>query len=436
MTPCLLFKSRKRLLNAAVLASGFTLFVVACSDSDGETVAVTPTDDGTGGDSGGDTTTCSITTADAGNDVIGAAGGSVSLAATFEETTAGCASVSWTQTAGPAASIQSQTSLSTVVTLPDVTTSQTLVFEVTGDDGAGGARSDTVSVGVLVPATTTAGLTELGDFSERDDWACDAAPPAATTVSFSDQGTQTVISGNGIPDHATGTFPNSGNPNTISTQSAMYTITNSPAVTATATQMAEFGVTVDGVKLERDTAESYQNAGAWRYEAITAGLAGERTALAEFDWLGTDCSNGHVQPTGAYHYHGFMEGLYQRLNDGDVAVASDMILGGYAADGFPFYLRYAYADPSDASSGLAVMEGSWELLSGTRPNGPGGAYDGTFREDWQYVAASGDLDECNGRTGVTPEFPGGTYYYVITDDYPFIPRCVFGTPDSSFRRGR
>jgi hypothetical protein len=60
-------------------------------------------------------------------------------------------------------------------------------------------------------------------------------------------------------------------------------------------------------------------------------------------------------------------------------------------------------------------------------------YDGTFREDWEYVADSGDLDQCNGLEGVTPEYPEGTYHYYITDNYPYIPRCVMGTPDASFR---
>jgi hypothetical protein len=50
------------------------------------------------------------------------------------------------------------------------------------------------------------------------------------------------------------------------------------------------------------------------------------------------------------------------------------------------------------------------------------------------VAGSGDLDECNGRTGPTPEFPGGTYHYVLTDDFPFVPRLWRGTPDGSFLR--
>ena len=33
----------------------------------------------------------------------------------------------------------------------------------------------------------------------------------------------------------------------------------------------------------------------------------------------------------------------------------------------------------------------------------------------------------NGRTGVTPEFPEGTYHYYATDSYPFLQRCVKGT---------
>jgi hypothetical protein len=51
---------------------------------------------------------------------------------------------------------------------------------------------------------------------------------------------------------------------------------------------------------------------------------------------------------------------------------------------------------------------------------------GTFQEDWQYTAGSGDLDECNGRIGVTPEFPDGIYHYYATDTYPYFQRCVKG----------
>ena len=73
-----------------------------------------------------------------------------------------------------------------------------------------------------------------------------------------------------------------------------------------------------------------------------------------------------------------------------------------------------------------MLKASYRLKSGERPgggNGPGGAYDkGSFAQDYEFVKkTAGDLDDCNGRHGVTPEYPQGTYYYVITDNWPFIP---------------
>ena len=47
------------------------------------------------------------------------------------------------------------------------------------------------------------------------------------------------------------------------------------------------------------------------------------------------------------------------------------------------------------------------------------------------MAGSGDLDECNGRVGVTPEFPGGIYHYYATDTYPYFQRCVKGAVASA-----
>jgi len=43
-----------------------------------------------------------------------------------------------------------------------------------------------------------------------------------------------------------------------------------------------------------------------------------------------------------------------------------------------------------------------------------------------FVEVSGDLDECNGRIGITPEFPGVIYHYYATDSYPYFQRCVKG----------
>ena len=66
------------------------------------------------------------------------------------------------------------------------------------------------------------------------------------------------------------------------------------------------------------------------------------------------------------------------------------------------------------------MRSSWQIKKGQRTGGPGGNYDGRFTADHEFVKGSGDLDESNGRFGVTPEFPKGTYYYCITDEFPQV----------------
>jgi len=183
--------------------------------------------------------------------------------------------------------------------------------------------------------------------------------------------------------------------------------------------MNPFGVAINGVAFDPGAAEWWNNdpASGWQYEALSGKIN-----------LGMDQNNAHVQPNGAYHYHGLPTGLIDQLGDG-----KKMLLIGYAADGFPIYERYGYTI-KDLRSSIKVLRSSYQLKQGTRPSGPGNRYDGTFVQDYNYVAGSGDLDECNGRIGVTPEFLRGTYYYVITSEFPFIPRCFRGTPDDSFKR--
>ena len=116
---------------------------------------------------------------------------------------------------------------------------------------------------------------------------------------------------------------------------------------------------------------------------------------------------------------------------------SKMLLVGYAADGFPIYTSYGYSVATDAKSPLKKMRSSYRLKQGQRPgepNGPGGKYDGQFTADYEYVKGSGDLDECNGRFGVTPEYPQGIYHYYITEEFPFVSRFWRGTPDASFKK--
>ncbi len=333
------------------------------------------------------------------------------------------AQVMWRQVDGIVAEIRSANALQPIISVPAmVGHSEILLFEVRAEMDLGQQDSDIVWVEAYVPQQDVADLTLVGDFSPKVGWECNQDPVAVPEVQTHVLDTVIEYTTNGIPAHATGQFPNRGNPNTIAPVTQTWRIPRYPVKTDTPTEMATFGITLDGIKLERDTAESYLNERRWSYEALTPGLARRLSGNARFEWLGTDCNNAHVQPTGIYHYHGVPHGLVNEL--ASEAEGQDMILVGYAADGFPFYVDLGHNSP----------EGSWELRSGTRESAPGGAFDGTFREDWQYVAGSGDLDQCNGRFGITPEFPEGIYHYYLTEDYPYIPRCVWGTPDSSFRR--
>ncbi|MGE3806675.1 MAG: YHYH protein, partial [Gemmataceae bacterium] len=139
----------------------------------------------------------------------------------------------------------------------------------------------------------------------------------------------------------------------------------------------------------------------------------------------------HVQPNGAYHYHGVPSALIEVLA-AKKGTDKTMLLLGWAADGFPIYGPYGHTNPKDKTSAFAKVKPSYRLRQGQRPNGPGGNFDGTFVEDYEYVQGAGDLDECNGRVGVTPEFPDGIYHYYLTEEFPFIPRAFRGTPDRGF----
>ncbi len=138
----------------------------------------------------------------------------------------------------------------------------------------------------------------------------------------------------------------------------------------------------------------------------------------------------------AYHYHGSPLGRLEHRGK----KPDQLVLSGYAADGFPIYSQWGYSAPKAAGSPLKKLRSSYQLRTGERPGGelgPGGPYDGTFDQDWEYVAGSRDLDQCNARFSITPEYPQGTYHYVITDTFPFISRYFRGAaPDQYFEKRR
>ena len=259
--------------------------------------------------------------------------------------------------------------------------------------------------------------------------ACDLGVTHAYAESVS--GTKRTITSNGIVNHDVGTFPNPDNPNAIAAQSYTYSVPVTPSGPGS-TQQGVFGVLFSGAVLDPATAELWNDDDGWRYEALRYATAPDyfdSDATNHPTGLGVDCNLAHVQPGGAYHYHGVPTSL--------LPASPAVTQVGWAADGVPIVAVYGHDDGADATSPVRPLRSSYQLKSGDRPAGaPSGPYDGTFVADWAYVDGLGDLDACNGRVE-TLTIDGQTtttYVYVLSETYPFIPRCFTFTPDASFLR--
>lgn len=255
-----------------------------------------------------------------------------------------------------------------------------------------------------------------------------------------------ILTGNGVPDHAVGQFPNRSNPTAISEQNVSASMPLSPILgesrTGVGPRWGAYVYAMNSVKFDPATAGACPSGasrrshcslahgqGPWRIEALGQDV---------FDF-GEDMNNAHVQPTGEYHYHGIPEGILENAGVSDAN--RKMLLVGWAADGFPVYARYCYADAMDPESDIKICEGSYRLDNAADRGRPSTEWFplGVFTSDWNYANGSGDLDECNGRVGVTPEFPSGVYYYMATDSYPYFSRCIkgeFEPAQSPMRRRR
>ena len=225
---------------------------------------------------------------------------------------------------------------------------------------------------------------------------------------------------NSLPNHKTGEFPRKGNPNTISAQNKTYTFPVNPKYTGKAQWVREPGIAINGVKFEPQTAEVVicDTGENYRIEAIQ-----------DVFNLGLDFNHAHVQPTGAYHYHGTPTAVIEESKE------QDLVHIGFAHDGFPMY----YSKKGTYKSSFKLVDGNREGEDCTYTNpknaidvSVNGHHDGTYGSDYEYTSGYGDLDECN---GVNVD---GTYMYLVTNEFPYVGRCLMGevSKDINAREGR
>jgi hypothetical protein len=240
-----------------------------------------------------------------------------------------------------------------------------------------------------------------------------------------DNATDVYINATGIPSYSIGPWP-ATNPAVATDRNYLIRIPKTPQEQLdpkTPTPLADIGLWINGVAIYN----------AWDAQCFDFPTCNWQQDATVFELAGQDAANGHPAEVagggmidgfkeGEYHHHFDPTGLRTQL--GDDGTSHSPILG-FAYDGFPVYGPYGYENP-DGTGGLMRMESSYQLRTGDRPNGPGGPFDGSYLQDWEYVDGLGHLDEHNGRFAVTPEYPNGTYAYYVTLDasldtmYPHI----------------
>ncbi len=222
---------------------------------------------------------------------------------------------------------------------------------------------------------------------------------ATNSVVIKEGSTETCITSNSIPDHRVGQFPNRGNPHTIKSQNISTCLPAYPVKGKTAQTARTVGIAENGVIIRPGTAD-YYDASSPRGHSRDRSSGWNLDGMGPGNTLGLDSNNAHVDHTGIHHYHGVPESRVEISTDSPI---------GWAADGFEIHY---VGDNARAS---------YMLKGGTRQTAPGGAHDGTYNEDFDYAAGSGNLDQCNGAT------VDGQYMYFATDAYPFFPRCLYVT---------
>ncbi len=252
-----------------------------------------------------------------------------------------------------------------------------------------------------------------------------------SNVEITVDGNECVITSNGIPNHDFN-GPTADFANNVRELPATFRIPRDPKQAGSVVRLSQRfydAVLLNGSPVDLLAAGCYRPS-ARRADRNGNVLSGCRDAdpwlldpPAYDDFFGVDQHNAHAQPDGRYHYHANPNALFL---DNSYEAASPVI--GFAADGFPIYGTIF----EDSTGVIRPARSGYTLKSEPRPSppdGPGGMPDGTYLEDYEFTG-SGDLDQCNGMT------IDGQYGYYVTTTYPWILRCLVGSPDPSFDKRR
>lgn len=260
-------------------------------------------------------------------------------------------------------------------------------------------------------------------------WLCEDSPIESEDLTAG--GTQTclvttevvgdnlVITTNGIPNH---NFESTLGC-CASEQNSVWTIPLTPALSGgdpvTAPDRGPVAFTVSGVAIYGPEEGPGGDAVALEYgyfiedrQAVDLGVCG-----------------GHGGPGGEYHYHYDSNCMHWHSDDQDIAGYGELDLStavvsqiiGFAFDGFPIYSTFE----SNTDGVPSEVRSSYRLRTGE--DGYGGI------DDYVYVEDLGDLDECNGHSGSTPEAHNEIYHYhsTLTNGdgdlgFPYFPLCYKG----------
>ncbi len=296
---------------------------------------------------------------------------------------------------------------------------------------------------------STGGGTCTNDNSiNLENTSCIATPTVANSYTETVSGELRTIVTNRVPDHMYGNQVPNIVTNGLTSTTETFRLDATPTLAASSTSIVDeefrpaydMGIALNGVPIDPAPAEPF---------------IFENTSTGEFNWdwvfepnnnraaVGLDCNTSHLQPdmmtgTGLIHYHGDMmdyaEDLNPDINSGNVP--DQFLQIGWGSDGFPILYKFG----PDAAGNIKKMTSSYVLKSGDRPgdgeSAPCGEYNGKYTNDYEYSEGAGDLDECNGiAQPITIGEETFDYYYVITDEFPVISRCISGTPGDDFKKG-